>query len=126
MPISDWSSDVCSSDLSFVIPFGDEDSDGGVFWSNADDHAIAHSSLAEINVSPALKTMHNGASDCSYFIRDLCPPRTYLYDSMLLWYSRFSDFPKTLLFLSTILLDAYQNWKEDRNKVLSGNSMLGS
>src|SRR3546814_1776456 len=34
---------------SFVIPFADDYSDGGVFWSNADDHAIAHSSMAEIN-----------------------------------------------------------------------------
>src|SRR3546814_13763133 len=33
---------------SFVIPFADEYSDGGVFWSNADDHAIAHSSMADI------------------------------------------------------------------------------
>src|SRR3546814_19078383 len=100
MPISDWSSDVCSSDLSFVIPFADEYSDGGVFWSNADDHAIAHSSIAEINDSPALNTMHNGAYDCSYFIRDLCPPRTYLYDSMLNWYLRFIELPKTLVFVS--------------------------
>src|SRR3546814_2460009 len=98
MRISDWSSDVCSSDL----PFADEYSDGGVFWSNADDHAIAHSSMAEINDSPALKTMHNGAYDCSYFIRDLCPPRNYLYDSMLMWYSRFSELPKTIDFVRSI------------------------
>src|SRR3546814_3043251 len=91
MRISDWSSDVCSSDL----------------------HAIAHSSMAEINDSPALKTMHNGAYDCSYFIRDLCPPRNYLYDSMLMWYSRFSELPKTLDFVSSILLDDYQYWKDD-------------
>src|SRR3546814_14197984 len=82
MRISDWSSDVCSSDLpaqitcngytglhpsgqvrSFVIPFADEYSDGGVFGSNADDHAIAHSSMAEINDSPALQTSHSGAYD---------------------------------------------------------------
>src|SRR3546814_1943298 len=113
MRISDWSSDVCSSDL------------GGVFWSNADDHAIAHSSMAEINDSPALKTMHNGAYDCSYFIRDRCPPRNYLYDSMLMWYSRFSELPKTLDFVSSILLDDYQYWKDDIKGTDNKDQVIG-
>src|SRR3546814_10637563 len=43
----------------------------------------------------------------------LCPPRNYLYDSMLMWYSRFSELPKTLDFVSSILHDDYQYWKDD-------------
>src|SRR3546814_19821418 len=51
---------------------------------------------------PILKTKHSVAYYCSYFIPDLCPPSNYLYDSMLMWYSRFSELPKTLDFVSSI------------------------
>src|SRR3546814_12613008 len=57
--------------------------------------------------------MHNGSYDGIYFIRNLCPTRNYLYDSMLMLYSRFSHLPKTLDFVSSILLEDYQYWKDD-------------
>lgn len=98
---------------SFVIPFADEYSDGGVFWESADDHAIAYSVMVEINESPILKTFQNGNYDQSYFIRDLAPANNWLLDSMYMWYSRFSELPKTLDFISSILLDNYQYWKDD-------------
>lgn len=111
---------------SFVIPFADEFSDGGVFWANADDHAIAHSVMAEINDSPALKTMHNGNYDCTYFIRDLAPVRNWFYDSMYMWYSRFSELPKTLDFVSSILLDDFQYWKDDIKGTDNKDQVLGN
>src|SRR3546814_11924425 len=70
--------------------------------------------------------MHNGAYDCSYFIRDLCPPRNYLYDSMLMWYSRFSELPKTLDFVSSILIDDYQYWKDDIKGTDNKDQVLGN
>lgn len=98
---------------SFVIPFYDEFADGGTFWDSADDHAVAWSVVRDINESAVPKTMHNGAYDCSYFIRDLAPARNYLLDSMILWWSLYMELPKSLDFVTSVLLDNYQYWKDD-------------
>lgn len=98
---------------SFVIPFHDEFADGGTHWDSVDDHAAAWAVVREINELPILKTMQNGAYDCSYFIRDLVPPTHYLLDSMLLWWSLYMELPKSLDFISSVLLDNYQYWKDD-------------
>lgn len=98
---------------SFVIPFSDEYSDGGVFWQSQADHEIAYSVMVDINESPILKTFQNGNYDQSYFIRDRAPANNWLLDSMYMWYSRFSELPKTLDFISSILIDTYQYWKDD-------------
>lgn len=98
---------------SFVIPFSDEFAEGGVFWQDPSDHAIAYSVMADINALPIVKTFQNGSYDQSYFIRDQCPADNWLLDSMFLWYSRFSELPKTLDFISSILIDDYQYWKDD-------------
>lgn len=44
---------------------------------------------------------------------DRAPATNWLLDSMYMWYSRFSELPKTLDFISSILLDNYQYWKDD-------------
>lgn len=98
---------------SFVIPFFDPFKDGGTFWDSIDDHAIAWSVVRDINELPIAKTMQNGAYDSAYFIRDLAPPKDYLYDSMLLWWSIYMEMDKRLDFISSVLLDNYQYWKDD-------------
>lgn len=98
---------------SFVIPFYDEYAEGGVFWADEDDHAIAYSVMCDINDLPALKVMQNGNYDCSYFIRDRAPTRNFLLDTMLMWYAMYMELPKSLDFISSILLDSYQYWKDD-------------
>lgn len=98
---------------SFVIPFFDEFREGGTFWDSLDDHAVAWSVVRDINDLPILKTMQNGAYDCAYFIRDLAPARDYLLDSMLLWWSLYMELPKKLDFITSVLLDNYQYWKDD-------------
>lgn len=98
---------------SFVIPFYNEFGEGGTFWESPDDHAIAWSVVREINQFAIPKTMQNGAYDCSYFVRDLAPPTHYLFDSMLMWWSIYMELPKSLDFISSILLDNYQYWKDD-------------
>src|SRR3546814_6139378 len=50
----------------------------------------------------------------------------YLYDSMLIWYSRFSKLPKTLDFVSSILLDDYQYWKDDIKGTDNKGQVLGN
>merc|ERR1739841_328303 len=71
---------------SFVIPFYDEYSEGGVYWQDPLDHQIAFECMKAINANPALKTMQNGNYDSSYFIRDRAPVNNWLLDSMLMWY----------------------------------------
>jgi hypothetical protein len=98
---------------SFVIPFYDEFAEGGTFWDSLDDHAIAWSVVRDINEAPIPKTMQNGSYDCSYFIRDGAPAKNYILDSMLLWYSLYMELPKSLDFISSVLLDNFQYWKDD-------------
>lgn len=97
----------------FVIPFYDEYSEDGCFWQNEDDHAIAYSVCRDINESSILKVLQNGNYDVSYFIRDWLGLNNFLLDVMLLWYALYMELPKTLDFISSILLDNYQYWKDD-------------
>ncbi|MGL5935909.1 MAG: DNA polymerase, partial [Cetobacterium sp.] len=98
---------------SFVIPFFDEFQEDGCFWSDEDDHAVAYSVCRDINESPILKILQNGNYDASYFIRDWLGLNNFLYDTMLMWYALYMELPKSLDFISSILLDNYQYWKDD-------------
>lgn len=98
---------------SFVVPFYDEYSPDGCFWESEDDHAIAFMLCREINESKSLKVLQNGNYDTSYFIRDNLGLNNWLLDTMLMWYSLYMELPKTLDFISSILLDVYQYWKDD-------------
>lgn len=97
----------------FVIPFYDEFAPNGVFWESEEDHIYAYETMRRINQLEVIKTMQNGLYDCSYYIRDLAPIKNYFLDSMYMWYSMYHELPKTLDFISSILLDDYQYWKDD-------------
>lgn len=97
----------------FVFPFYDEYKPMGVHWDSEDEHIQAWIIVGRINQLPAIKTFQNGLYDCSYFIRDLIPPKNCFLDSMYMWHSLYPELPKTLDFISSILLDDYQYWKDD-------------
>lgn len=96
----------------FVIPLTDPYSESGCFW-NEDDHEIAWMLITELNDSVIVKTMQNGAYDCSYGIRDRAPSRNYLLDSQYMWWSIYMELPKRLDFITSVLCDSYQYWKDD-------------
>lgn len=98
---------------SFVIPFSDQFKERGVYWDSEDDHLIAESVMREINALPILKAMQNGQYDCSYFVKYGSPTQDYLIDTMLMWYALYMEAPKSLDFISSILLDNFQYWKDD-------------
>jgi hypothetical protein len=98
---------------SFVIPFFDPRQSDGCYWRSEDDHALAAAVVRDINDSPVIKTMHNGSYDASYFARDLLGIRNWFYDSMVLWWSLYMELPKKLSFVTSILCDNYQFWKDD-------------
>lgn len=97
----------------FVIPFYDEFAEQGVFWQDESDHAVAYSCMRDINESPVIKILQNGNYDASYFIRDHIGLNNFLLDTMLAWYALYMELPKSLDFISSILLDSYQYWKDD-------------
>lgn len=100
---------------SFVIPFYDpfNATTPGSFWEEESDHQIAWSILNQILACNAPKIMQNGFYDSSYFIKYGLECKNYLIDSMYLWYSLYMELPKTLDFISSILLDNFQYWKDD-------------
>lgn len=100
---------------SFVVPFYDPFNTvtPGSFWSEESDHVIAWAVVRDILNSPIPKIMQNGYYDCSYFIKYGLGVTNYLIDSMYLWYSLYMELPKTLDFISSILLDDYKYWKDD-------------
>jgi len=118
------SSGACRS---FVFPFYDPFSKGvpGCFWDNESDHAIVWSIMGDILDNPVLKVMQNGFYDCSYFIKYRLPVRNYLIDSQYLWYSLYMELPKSLDFISSILLDNYQYWKDDIKGIDQDDASLG-
>ena len=96
----------------FVFPFADESSPDGCF-TDEDTHEFFWETCCEINNSPIPKTMQNGLYDCSYFLRDRLGVINYMLDSMYMWWSVYPELPKTLDFISSVLLDDYQYWKDD-------------
>lgn len=98
---------------SFVFPFSDSSSPTGCFWDSELDHQIAWNIMAEINDSDILKTTQNGSYDASYFLKYRIPTLKWLLDSMYLWYAMYMELPKSLDFISSILLDNFQYWKDD-------------
>lgn len=97
---------------SFVIPFWDKSQEDGCFWS-LEDHEIAWSVLFDILNNPVPKTMQNGLYDLSYFVRDRLGIKNYNLDSMYMWWSVYAELPKTLDFITSILQDTFQYWKDD-------------
>lgn len=67
-----------------------------------------------INASGIPFTLHNGAYDQAWFIRYGCPVTNYAFDSMSMWWAFYPELPKSLDFVSSILLDDYQYWKAGR------------
>ena len=98
---------------SFVIPFADQYQEGGCYWDSVEDHCAAWGVVSDINDSSIAKCFQNGAYDNAYFIRDGAPTRKWLWDSMILWWSMYMELPKSLDFISSILLDNFQYWKDD-------------
>lgn len=57
---------------------------------------------------------HNGPYDLFWLARYNMLPTNYAFDSMTMFWSLFPEYPKTLAFVSSMLLDDHQYWKGDR------------
>lgn len=110
---------------SFVFPYYDPTKPDGCFWPDEDDHIRAWRIMERILDSDILKTQHNGSYDASYFIKYRAPIRNYLLDSMFMWFSLNTELPKSLDFVSSILLDNFQYWKDDIKGIQNESSSFG-
>lgn len=87
--------------------------------SLAPEHPLADAALVmmeKINNLPNRKVLHNGIYDAAWFIRYGIGLDNYAYDTMTMWWSRYPDLPKTLDFVSSILLDDHSYWKMGRKE----------
>jgi len=87
--------------------------------SLAGEHPYAEQALLtihNINANPVRKTLHNGVYDAAWFLRYAVPIANYAYDSMTMFWSRYPDLPKTLDFVSSIVLDDHKYWKMGRKE----------
>jgi len=57
---------------------------------------------------------HNGPYDLFWLARYQMLPTNYAFDTMTGFWSLFPEYPKTLAFVSSMLLDDHQYWKGDR------------
>lgn len=100
---------------SFVIPLFDGRHNNGAYWDNIADERYAWETIKYINNCPVPKVMQNGSYDAAYFICWNVPIFKYIFDTMHLMHSVWCEAPKSIAFISSILLDNYRYWK-DENK----------
>lgn len=67
-----------------------------------------------VNASGIPFTFHNGSYDLFWHVRYGMPVANYAYDSMSMFWAFAPELPKTLAFVSSILLDDYVYWKGGR------------
>lgn len=92
-----------------VLPLvnGSED-----YWSKDSDYAAAIHFMRKMMDLPQPKCFHNGLYDCYHLIRYRAWPRNWIFDTMGLSHSWYSELPKTVSFLASwTLYDAYY-WKD--------------
>ena len=104
---------------SFGIPFFNPLKPNNTHWENEEDEILAWEIVKEINENKAIKVYQNGSYDNAYSIKYRIPPVNYLLDCMHLWHSIYSETPKKINFISSIILDYCRYWK-DENKEDAG------
>lgn len=104
-----WMADgsVCS----FVIPFF-----GGTVracWLDEDVEELAWKVVKEINENSVPKIMQNGLYDQSYFITYHMPVYEWVHDTATMFRAVWASAPRSLAFISSIMLDNYCFWKDE-------------
>lgn len=97
---------------SFVVPFIDPTKENCCFYEDAKTELLAWEICKEANQSTAPKVLQNGKYDSAYFIRYSIPLRNFIFDTMCMWHSLYCELPKSIDFISSILIDSYAYWKD--------------
>jgi len=92
----------------FVLPFVDFGED---HWLTNEDYGKAIQLMRDINKLDMPKAMHNGMYDSLHSIVYHAEPHNFIFDTMAMAHSEFSELPKTLDFVASITLNDYVQWK---------------
>lgn len=84
---------------------------------------IRYSWMKQLNELPVPKIFQNGIYDNSWFICYNCPPQNWLFDTMDLFHSWYSELPKKLDFVTSFCVRDVRYWKAD-NKTGSREDFL--
>lgn len=78
-----------------------------------DVECVVWDTMRAIHASPVWKVMQNGSYDSSYFIAYNMPPVAYVLDTIHMFHSIYTEAPKKLNFIASIVLDYVQYWKDE-------------
>jgi len=99
--------------FSYVIPFFSTQTETGAFWAELNDEIFAWQIVEEVNKNDAFKCFQNGQYDGAYLIKYRCPVTNYLFDTLHLMHSIWTEAPKKLNFIASIFVDHYRFWKDE-------------
>lgn len=85
---------------------------------NKDTASWAITMMRQMNRLRPPKVMQNGKYDATYFLRFGCPLHNYIWDTYVLFYCLFPEFPKDIAFMSSFLLEDYRYWKDEGKRNL--------
>lgn len=104
-----------------VIPFTD-------FSENHyhNEYLMSHalSTMRTILSNPVPKAAHNGIYDCSYCISYGAAPSNYIYDTMIMSWSRYSELPRSLDFVASLYLYDYIQWKHESGDASANKDIM--
>jgi DNA polymerase I-like protein with 3'-5' exonuclease and polymerase domains len=86
---------------------------GADHWARDKDYEAALLFLRRANRLEIPKIMHNGMYDCTHSIRYHAEPYQFVYDTMGMAHSEYSELPQSLDFVASYLLYDYIFWKDD-------------
>lgn len=96
--------------LTYVLPLVNFGQD---HWLDDQEYIAALTLLRDINALPIPKAMQNGTYDAVHSIRYHAEPLYWIYDTMGMAHSTYSELPKTLDFIASYLLSDYRQWKHE-------------
>lgn len=99
--------------LSYVVPFIDPTKPDACYWPTREEEEYAWKCVREVNANSVPKTQQGGQYDSAYHIKFRIPLHNYLLDSLHLFHSIWTEAPKKLNFISSVLLDHCQYWKDE-------------
>lgn len=105
---------------SYVLPMINFDKE---HWVHDNDYVAAIDLFRKINRLQIPKVMHNGMYDCLHSIVYHAEPHNWILDTMGMAYSQYSSLPKTLDFVSSLVLPDYCQWKNESEEAKKNNDI---
>ena len=106
----------------YVLPFINFGID---HWNTDKEYKKALRLMQMLNALASAKAMHNGMYDATHLIRYHCEPHNWIYDTMAMAHSEFSEIPKTLDFVASTSCYDYIYWKDQAEAAAKSKDIEG-